>query len=141
MSDPWAFSRRASTPPYPGAKPLPWLFNYMTIRYRGNLRGEEEHGVEIYLLSVLARGISTFIDTHKIIGDPWAMKLCRFVYRRMTRVADWMRLVDDSPESTLGLLKRVQRRIEGLNLPRIQRDTEKLNQLAFEVVIQPRGVQ
>jgi hypothetical protein len=107
----------------------------MTIRYRGNLRGEEEHGVEIYLLSVLARGISTFIDTHKIIGDPWAMKLCRFVYRRMTRVADWMRLVDDSPESTLGLLKRVQRRIEGLNLPRIQLAAE------FEVVIQPRGVQ
>ena len=86
---------------------LPWLSNYIAGRDHGRTR---DYAFEIDNMAILARGINRLIDDRQIKGDKECEKLCRFVYRRMTRIGDWMRLVGDSPGSTLGLLKRVQRR-------------------------------
>ena len=84
---------------------FPWLSNYIAGRDHGRTR---DYAFEVSNLAMLARGIDSLIDEHRIKGDVRLEKLCRFVYRRMTRVADWMRIVVCSPQSQVALLKRVQ---------------------------------
>ena len=67
---------------------IPWLCNYYAARPRRKYMAEDWHD-EPYWLGVLCRGVNRYVDSHLVMGDPVARRLCRFVLKRLVRTADW----------------------------------------------------
>jgi hypothetical protein len=89
-----------------------WASNYLAL-HRPAL---QDYLAELYLLSILARGVFSFIDARRIHGDAYAERLCIFVLASIRRLADFRELVDDGRSAYISQIRTAQLRIEGLKL-------------------------
>ena len=92
-----------------------WVLNYLHLRPRMCEKKDPDfYHVQIYWLYHLSRNINTYIDKNKIKTNPYAVRLCKFVYKSLVRVADWRQLELKKDDSYLSVLKQTQHRLEKL---------------------------
>ena len=92
--------------------PIP-VANYRTLRPRGkhHLDYWQE---EIYFLAMLSRATLRLCERERIIGSRLNEWQCRFVLRRIRRLADFKKL--DAPEGYIADIRTAQVRIEGMGI-------------------------
>jgi hypothetical protein len=91
-----------------------WLANYIAFRGR-----RFDHGywqAEVYFLALLARGFLSLCEEEKIIGDANNERVCRFILKRIRRMADFRQLTHAGESEYLMQIRTAQIRIEGMGI-------------------------
>lgn len=91
-----------------------WLHNYLD--FRGMKSDEDYWKSEIYPLSWLAGGALMICDEQRVKGNPENERICRFILKRIRRMADFRQLQPPYRSGYVAKIREAQIRLEGLNL-------------------------